>query len=80
MRCLKLCDKLWNKEDYVRGLCVGVSNFSTNNVEQLSLFNFNNAKVNTIKKDEKLQKVMDEIRDKYGSDKIMYADMLKKKS
>ena len=30
-------------------------------------------------KDEKLQKVLDEIRNKYGNDKIMYADMMKKK-
>jgi len=76
---IKLFDKLWNKEDYVRGLCVGVSNFRSNNIEQLSLFDMNNTKTKDNKKDEKLQKALDNIRDKYGSDKIMYADMLKKK-
>ena len=30
------------------------------------------------KNDDKLQKVMDSIREKYGDDKIIYADMLKK--
>ena len=31
------------------------------------------------KEEEKLQKVLDDIRNKYGSDMIMYADMLEKK-
>ena len=74
---VKLFDKLWNKEDYVRGLCVGVSNFRNNNIEQLSLFDMNDTKKKDSIKDDKLQKVMDSIRDKYGNDKIMYADMLK---
>ena len=73
-----LFDKLWNKEDYVRGLCVGVSNFKNNNDRQLSLFDIDkNDDRNSIKED-KLQKVMDDIRNKYGNDKIIYADMLKK--
>ena len=76
---VKLFDRLWNKEDYVRGLCVGVSNFRSNNIEQLSLFDSNNSKKKDNKNDEKLQKVLDDIRDKYGNDKIMYADMLRKK-
>ena len=33
---------------------------------------------NRDEKDDKLQKVLDDIRNKYGSDKIMYADMMKK--
>ena len=78
---IKLFDKLWNKEDTVRGLCVGVSNFRNDNNRQLSLFDINNSNENNIKsieKNDKLQKVMDEIRNKYGDDKIMYADMMKK--
>ena len=77
---VKLFDKLWNKEDTVRGLCVGVSNFRSENNRQLSLFEINNNEkknIKTIEKDDKLQKVMDEIRNKYGNDKIMYADMMK---
>ena len=76
-----LFDKLWDKESYIRGLCVGVSDFSSIHDKQLSLFDENNFNRNTNeKKDEensKLQKAIDEIRVKYGNDKIMYADMIK---
>lgn len=78
-----LFDKLWDKESYIRGLCVGVSDFSSIHDKQLSLFDENNFNRHTNeKKDEensKLQKTIDEIRGKYGNDKIMYADMIKNK-
>ena len=73
-----LFDKLWNKEDNVRGLCVGVSNLKNNNDKQLSLFDMGNTSNKKEIKDDKLQKVLDSIRSKYGDDKIMYADMIKK--
>lgn len=73
-----LFDKLWNKEDTIRGLCVSVGNLRNENTEQLSLFEMGNTKKSN-KNDEKLQKVLDDIRNKYGSDMIMYADMLEKK-
>lgn len=73
-----LFDKLWNKEDTIRGLCVSVGNLRNKNTEQLSLFDMDNTKKSN-KNEEKLQKVLDDIRNKYGSDKIMYADMLEKK-
>ena len=73
-----LFDKLWNKEDTIRGLCVSVGNLRNKNTEQLSLFDMGNAKKSN-KNEEKLQKVLDDIRNKYGNDKIMYADMLEKK-
>lgn len=72
-----LFDKLWNKDNLIRGLCVGVSNLSNECDRQISLFDINNKK--DIKKtDDKLQKTIDEIRKKYGNDKIIYADMIKK--
>ena len=76
-----LFDKLWDKDNTIRGLCVGVSNFSQGHDKQLSLFDMNkvsNKKIDD-EKDDKLQKVLDEIRNKYGDEKIMYADMIKKK-
>ena len=73
-----LFDKLWNKEDTIRGLCVSVGNLRNENTEQLSLFEMGNTKKSN-KNDERLQKVLDDIRNKYGSDIIMYADMLEKK-
>ena len=75
-----LFDKLWNKEDTIRGLCVGVSNLKNNHDKQLSLFDIeSNKNEKKLKNDDKLQKVLDEIRNKYGDDKIIYADMIKKK-
>ena len=73
-----LFDKLWNKEDNVRGLCVGVSNFKNSNDRQLSLFDIDKTNEKKSIKDNKLQKVLDELRNKYGVDKIGYADMIKK--
>lgn len=79
-----LFDKLWDKEGYIRGLCVGVSDFSSNHDKQLSLFDLNN--INRVidkrqdeinDKNDKLQRALDEIRSKFGNDKIGYADILK---
>lgn len=73
-----LFDKLWDKDSTIRGLCVGVGNLSNGHDRQLSLFDM--GRKNEIhEKDDKLQKALDEIRKKYGNDKIMYADMMKRK-
>lgn len=73
-----LFDKLWDKDSYIRALCVGVGNLSNGHDRQLSLFD-TDKKEEVIKHDDKLQKVLDEIRTKYGNDKIIYADMIIKK-
>ena len=73
-----LFDKLWDKDNYIRALCVGVSNLATGHDRQLSLFDIEKKEKNTEHED-KLQKVLDEIRTKYGIDKIVYADMIIKK-
>ena len=73
-----LFDKLWDNDKYVRALCVGVSNISSKHDKQLSLFDSNNNSSND-DKDEKLQKTIDDIRNKYGSDMIRYADIVVKK-
>lgn len=73
-----LFDKLWDRDSYIRALCVGVGNLSNGHDRQLSLFD-TEKKEEVIKHDDKLQKVLDDIRNKYGNDKIMYADMIKKK-
>ena len=74
-----LFDKLWDKDHYIRGLCVGVSDLSNGHDKQLSLFDMNKNDKKDDVKDDKLQKTLDKIRSKYGKDKIMYADMIKKK-
>ena len=69
-----LFDKLWDKDSTIRGLCVGVSNLTNGHDRQLSLFDMGDTHKNHEKEDN-LQKVIDDIRKKYGNDKIMYADM-----
>lgn len=71
-----LFDKLWDKDSTIRGLCVGVGNLSNGHDRQLSLFD--QGKIHESHgKDDKLQQTIDEIRKKYGNDKIIYADMIK---
>ena len=74
-----LFDSLWNKDNYVRGLCVGVDNLSNNHDKQLSLFDLHDTNKKERIKDGKLQKAIDSINEKYGSNKIGYADELENK-
>lgn len=77
-QAMLLFDKLWDQDSTIRGLCVGVGNLTNGHDKQLSLFELNKED-KTEEQDDKLQKVIDDIRKKYGDDKIMYADMVKKK-
>ena len=74
-----LFDSLWDKSIPIRALCVGVGHLSHEHDRQLSLFEDKANKVGSKHDmDNKLQEVIDKIRDKYGNDKIVYADMLEK--
>ena len=67
----RIFDNLWNHDDGIRSVCVFISGFSTVRKKQLSIFdNFNNNE-NMLDND-KLQSVIDEIRDKYGDKVIGY--------
>ena len=73
--CL-LFDKLWDKDNYIRGLCVGVDNLSNNHDVQMSLFDINKScEKNESEYDDKLQEAVDKIKERYGYDKIGYADV-----
>ena len=65
-----LFKKTWDSEKTIRGLCVGVSNLKDNNNIQLSIF----SDIKNIKKKDKLQETLDNIRDKYGNNIIKYGD------
>lgn len=69
-----LFEKVWDFERGIRGLCVRVSSFSHSRDTQLSLFDKNIVKKNS----DNLQKILDDIRNKYGDDSIVYASMVKK--
>lgn len=66
---IMIFNKLWNKEDGIRSICVFVSGLSNNRKKQLSLFDMDDNDVNN---NEKLQNVIDDIRNKYGSGIIKY--------
>ena len=67
----RIFDNLWNHDDGIRSVCVFISGFSTVRKKQLTIFdNFNNNE-NMLDND-KLQSVIDEIRDKYGDKVIGY--------
>ena len=65
-----LFKKTWDSDKTIRGLCVGVSNLKDNNNIQLSIF----SDIKNIKKKDKLQETLDNIRDKYGNNIIKYGD------
>lgn len=69
-----LFDKLWNGKA-IRNICVGVTSFSSSYKFQLSLFD-DNHKVET---ESGVQAVVDSLRKRFGNDKVIYGDMLKKK-
>ena len=74
-----LLDKLWDKTTPIRGLSVGVGNLTTSHDKQLSLFDNKNHTHERKDLNDKLQKTIDEIKKKFGSDKIVYADMIEGK-
>ena len=69
---VRIFDKLWNKEDGIRSICVFTSGFSSTRKKQLSLFDIDSGSKN--ENDEKLQEVIDEMRSKYGNDIIKYGN------
>lgn len=70
---IRIFDKLWNKEDGIRSVCVFVSGLSSSRKRQLSLFDIDGEKNNLT--DDKLQGIIDDIRDKYGNDIIKFANV-----
>lgn len=69
----RIFDMLWNKEDGIRGICIFVSGLSSTRKKQLSLFDNNNDdfELNT---NDKLQEIIDDIKSKYGTGIIGYAN------
>lgn len=72
----KIFKDMWNKEDGIRSICVFLGGLSNIKIKQLSLFDINEEE---IKHDEKLQGIIDDIRNKYGNDIISYANMKERK-
>lgn len=71
---IRIFDKLWNREDGVRSVCVFISGLSSIKRKQLSLFDLDSNN----ESDDKLQDVIDNMRDKYGDDIIKFANIKNK--
>lgn len=71
----KIFRLLWNLEK-VRSLTVGVGDLDDKRKIQLSLFEYQN--FDSKEKDQELQKIIDSINQKYGENKIIYGNFLKK--
>ncbi len=67
-----LFDKLWNKDNGIRSICVFIGGLSSEKKKQLSIFDVDGSEE---AHNEKLQKVIDDMRNKYGSDIIKFANI-----
>lgn len=73
---VRIFDKIWNKEDGVRSICVFVSGLSSTKRRQLSIFELGNSSFDgNNEMEDKLQETIDNIRDKYGKNIIKFANM-----
>ena len=69
---IRIFDKLWNREDGIRSICVFVSGLSNTRKKQLSLFDLDDNGDTKNSDNEKLQNIIDNMRNKYGNDIIRY--------
>lgn len=74
-RAICVFQKLWNREDGIRSVCVFASGLSQTRKKQLSLFDVDNNNTSNNDSNEKLQNIIDEIRNKYGDDIIKYSKL-----
>ncbi len=74
---VRIFEKLWNREDGIRSVCVFISGLSPNRKKQLSIFD--NIEEENSENNEKLQDVIDDMRSKYGKDIIRFANSSKEK-
>lgn len=73
---VRIFDRLWNREDGIRSICVFTSGLSVTRKKQLSLFDMDEdgSDNHNSEADEKLQNVIDEMRNKYGNGIIKYGN------
>jgi nucleotidyltransferase/DNA polymerase involved in DNA repair len=68
----RIFNGIWNHDDGIRSICVFISGFSNERKKQLSIFDVSSDDYYDIKRDDKLQSVIDDIRDKYGNNVISF--------
>ena len=70
-KAFSIFNELWNGEDGIRSVCVFVSGLSSERKVQLSLFD---EKIKEEEKEDKLQEIIDDIRNKFGDSVIGFAN------
>lgn len=73
---IKLLEGNKSKNKLIRLLGLGLSNFSEDDSEQLSIFDLLEGG-SKVQKEETIEKAMDKIRERFGNEKIIRASMLK---
>jgi len=71
-----LLEENWDRRKPVRLLGIGISNIDERLPEQLSIFDINDELPDTVKREEKLERAMDAIRSRFGSDKLKRAKLM----
>lgn len=74
---VRIFNNIWNGEDGIRSICVFISGLSHTKKKQLSIFDIKSASRDD-EKNEKIQNVIDDIRNKYGEKSINYANIKNK--
>jgi DNA polymerase-4 len=73
---LKLIEANKSRNKLIRLLGLGLSNFETDEAEQLSIFDLLEGSTN-VHKEETIEKTIDRIRERFGNKKILRGSMLK---
>jgi len=71
-----LLEANWDRRRPVRLLGIGLGNIDEDVPEQLSIFDVNDELPDESKREEKLERTMDEIRSRFGSDKLKRAKLV----
>lgn len=66
----------WDLRRPIRLLGIGIANIDEDMPEQLSIFDVNDELKDEVKREEKLEKAMDAIRSRFGSDKLKRAKLI----
>ena len=69
---IKIFNDIWNHDDGIRSICVFVSGLSSERKKQLSIFDID---IDDDDSSDKLQVVIDDIKNKYGDDIIKFANI-----
>lgn len=66
----------WDRKRPIRLLGIGITNIDEEQPEQISIFDVNSDLPDEVRKEERLEKAMDAIRSRFGSDKIKRAKLI----